>query len=276
MTRLTRDGAKGGAYTSPSVSRKGDRIAFTRGDRGRVFTATLTRRRGRVSGLAKRRRIEPFRDGPRDATQFDVALSRDGRRVIWVELRINVVFSTIDYRRYAADFDGTDSAQVASSGGRPFAAWAGSEVLREGLTVETDERQEGESVDQGLCTPSPASEQNGTCRGEGARQLAFDPGGRHLRHPDVSGNLLVATAYVPVDDSPDNSIQRPGSIALFDTRTGAPVRDLTAASTDSSPVLSPDAKRVAFERGGSVYVVATKGGGAKRVLKGAREPAWSR
>ncbi|MDQ3934244.1 MAG: hypothetical protein M3340_06385 [Actinomycetota bacterium] len=165
---------------------------------------------------------------------------------------------------------------MASSGGRPFAAWAGDEVLREGLTEEVDDRQEGESVDQGLCTPSPGSEQNGTCRGEGARQLAFDPSGRHLRHPDVHGSTLVATAYVPVDDSPDNSIQRPGSIALFDTRTAAPLRDLTTATTDSSPVFAPDGRRVAFERGGHVYVVATKGGAAKRVLRGAREPAWSR
>lgn len=274
--RLTRDGARSGAYASPSVALRGNRIAFTRGERGRVFTAALRRRGGRIVGLRARRRIPAFRDGPRDATQFDVALSRDGRQVLWVELRINVVFDTIDYRRYAARFDGAGARQVASSGGRPFAAWAGDQVLREGLTVPTDERQTGEDVDQGLCTPSAASGENGTCRGDDARQLAFDPSGRHLRHPDVAGRLLVATAYAFEEGTPDSAIQRPGAIALFDTATGAPIRDLTRGPADSSPVFAPDARRVAFERGGAVWTVPVAGGQARRVLRGAREPAWSR
>jgi hypothetical protein len=33
-------------------------------------------------------------DGPRDATQFDVAISPDGKRVAWVEQRIGVVVAT--------------------------------------------------------------------------------------------------------------------------------------------------------------------------------------
>lgn len=164
--RLTHDGAAGGAYSSPSLSRPGKRIAYTRGERGRVFTARLIRRAGRIRGLRGVRRIPPFRDGARDATQFDVALSPDGSQVAWVELRINVVFSTIDYRRYAARFDGSGSRQVAASGGRPFVAWgSASRTLREGLTIETDDQQTGESPDSGLCIASPGSAQNGTCRG---------------------------------------------------------------------------------------------------------------
>ncbi len=272
--RLTTDG-RAGAYTSPSVSRSGKRIAFTRGKRGRVFTARLARRDGAIRGLRGLRRIPPFRDGPRDATQFDVALSADGGQVAWVELRINVVFDTIDYRRYVARFDGKASRQVAASGGRPFVAWASpSLTLREGLTIATDEQQTGESVDAGLCTASPASEQNGTCRGPGARQLAFDPAGRHLRHPDVYGNRLVATAYA--HDGPDDAIQRPGSIVLFDTFTARPIRDLTAARTDSSPVFSPDGRRVAFQRRNAVFTVPVAGGPARRLLGHAREPSWSR
>ena len=87
--RLTRDGGTG-PYTSPSVSRSGKRIAYTRGERGRVFTARLRRRGGRIRGLRGIRRIPPYRDGTRDATQFDVALSANGSLVAWVELRINV------------------------------------------------------------------------------------------------------------------------------------------------------------------------------------------
>jgi WD40-like Beta Propeller Repeat len=276
-SRLTRDGAASGAYTSPSVSRSGKRIAYTRGARGRVFTARLVRRDGRIRGLRGVRRIPPFRDGARDATQFDVALSPDGSQVAWVELRINVVFNTIDYRRYATRFDGSRSRQVAASGGRPFVAWGSpTRTLREGLTIETDDRQTGESVDSGLCIASPGSAQNGTCRGPGARQLAFDPSGRHLRHPDVFGRRLAATAYAYAGADPDNSIQRPGSIALFDTTTAQPIRDLTSATTDSSPVFSPDGRRVAFERRGSVFTVPVSGGRPQRLLRGAREPSWSR
>jgi hypothetical protein len=40
----------------------------------------------------RRRTSSSSCDGPSDATQFDAAISRDGRRVLWVELRINVVF----------------------------------------------------------------------------------------------------------------------------------------------------------------------------------------
>jgi RimJ/RimL family protein N-acetyltransferase len=76
------------------------RIAYTRGERGREFTARLRRSGGRIRGLRGIRRIPPYRDGTRDATQFDVALSADGSLVAWVELRINVVFNTIDFRRY--------------------------------------------------------------------------------------------------------------------------------------------------------------------------------
>ena len=214
-------------------------------------------------------RIPPFRDGARDATQFDVALSPDGRQVAWVELRMNVVFNTIDYRRYAARVDGSAARQVAASGGRPFVAWASPSItLREGLTIETDEQQTGELVDAGLCTASPSSAQNGTCRGPGSRQLAFDPLGRHLRHPDVLGNRLVATAYA-YEGEPDNATQRPGSIALFDTSTARHVRDLTSATTDLSPVLSPDGRRVAFERRGSVFTVRASGGPVRRLLANA-------
>ncbi len=275
--RLTRDGAATGAYSSPSVSRPGTRIAYTRGERGRVFTARLVRRAGRIRGLRDVRRIPPFRDGARDATQFDVALSPDGSQVAWVELRINVVFSTIDYRRYAAHFDGSRSRQVAASGGRPFVAWgSASRTLREGLTIETDDQQTGESPDSGLCIASPGSAQNGTCRGPGAKQLAFDATGRHLRHPDVFGKRLVATAYDYDGGDPDDSIQRPGSIELFDTTTARPIRDLTSAATDRSPVFSPDGRQVAFERRGAVFTLPVAGGRARVLLRRAREPSWSR
>ena len=75
----------------------------------------------------------PAPDGARDATQFDAAISPDGRRVAWVETRINVVFGGSDFRRYVADAGGRNPRQVAANGGRPFVAWFdASTIVREG------------------------------------------------------------------------------------------------------------------------------------------------
>ena len=273
--KLTRDGARRGGYTRPSLSRSGRRLGFKLGDPGRVWTAEVKRRRGRITGLGRRIRIPAFRDGPRDATQFDVAISPDGRRVAWVELRANVVFGGFDFRRYAARVDGGDARQVAANGGRPFVAWFGpARIVREGFGPG----YLGQTVDQGLCVPSPQSAANGTCV-EGSRQLAFDPAGRHLRHPSVSANrrLVVATAYAHDPDDIDTAIERPGRIALYSAVTAKPVRDLTRSTKDLYPSFAPSGKLVAFERAGSVWTVRTSGAGkARRLLRKARQPAWSR
>ena len=272
--RLTRDGKRRGGYTRPSLSRDGRRLGFKLGDPGRVWMAAVRRRRGRITGLGMRVRIPAFRDGPRDATQFDVAISPNGRRVAWVELRANVVFGGFDFRRYSARVNGGDAEQVASNGGRPFVTWFdSSSIVREGFGPG----YLGQTVDQGLCVPSPQSETNGTCI-EGSRQLAFDPDGRHLRHPSVSPNrrLVAATAYSYPDDEIDNAIERPGRIALFDARTGQPVRDLTGSARCLSPSFAPSGKRVAFERSGSVWTVSTRGGKPRRLLRRAWQPSWSR
>lgn len=271
--RLTRDGASG-AYARPTISSDGKRLAFKRGERGRAYTARLKRR-----ALSDVTRIGPAPDGARDATQFDVAISPDGKRVAWVELRVNAVFNTIDYRRYMANADGSSPRQVAASGGRPFVAfYDSSRILREGLTEAVDALQEGEAVDSGLCVPSPTTATNGTCRGAGgALQIAFDVAGRHLRHPSMSPSRdrLVATAYTSTE-SIDNAIERPGQIVLFDARTAKLVANLTSGTDDSGPVFSPDGTRVAFTRGSSIWTVPAKGGAAKRLIARGTQPAWGR
>jgi hypothetical protein len=270
---LTHDGRGRSGYSRPSLARNGKRIAFKLGDPGRVWTAKLKRRRGRIVAIGRRTRIEAFRDGPRDATQFDVALSPRGKRVAWVEIRANVVFGDFDFRRYSARVDGRDARQEASNGGRPFVAWASeTEIIREGLAPGFD----AEAADAGLCVPSPQSATNGTCT-QGSRQLALDPAGRHLRHPSLAaaGRLLAATAYARRGADIDSSIEHPGAIALFDATTAAPVRDLTDGPNDLFPSFAPNAKAVAFERGGAVWTVPTRGGKAKRLLRRARQPTWS-
>ncbi len=86
---LTHDGRALGGYTRPSLARSGKRLAFKLGDPGRVWTAKVKRRRGRIVGLGRRTRIEAFRDGRRDATQFDVAIPPRGKRAAWVEIFAN-------------------------------------------------------------------------------------------------------------------------------------------------------------------------------------------
>jgi hypothetical protein len=271
---LTHDGDARGGYSRPSLARSGKRIAFKLGDPGRVWTAKLERKRERIVALGRRTRIAAFRDGPRDATRFDVALSPGGKRVAWGEIRANVVFGGFDFRRYSARVDGGDARQEASNGGRPFVAWASdSKIIREGIGPGFD----GESVDAGLCVPAPQSETNGTCI-EGSRQLALDSAGRHLRHPSLAAgrHLLAATAYAHPGSDIDSSIEQPGTIALFDATTAAPVRDLTDGPNDLFPSFAPNARAVAFERGGAVWSVPARGGKAKRLLRRARQPTWSR
>ena len=265
--RLTRNGG----YSRPSISRSGRRLAFRRGNRGRVYTARVAKKK--LKGV---RRIGPAPDGPSDATQFDVAISRDGRRVLWVELRINVVFNTIDYRRFASDFDGSGIEQVASSGGRPFVGWFDStRILREGLADSVETRPDATTVDQGLCVPDPESEQNGTC-GDRGPQAAFDPQGRHLRHPHVSadGRRLVATAYRTTEQI-DNSVEQAGQLLLFDVATALPIRQLTTGASDRYPSFSPNGKTVIFERSRSVRTIGVNGGRVKRVVNGT-QPTWGR
>jgi hypothetical protein len=74
---------------------------------------------------------------------------------------------------------------------------------------------------------------------------------------------LVATAYA-YDGDPDDAIQRPGAIGLFDTATARLLRDRTTARTDSSPASCP--------------TVASSRSRAKvrRLIDRAREPSWSR
>ena len=264
-TRLTRDGSRA-AYSRPSVSVDGRRIAFKRGDPGRVYTALVT-----VRGLRQVRRIPAAPGGPRDATQYDVAIAPDGRHVAWVEHRINVVVGGVDYRRYVADFDGANPRQVASNGGRPFVTWFdNATIVREGFPPPVPP---GAPVDAGLCVPDPATKTNGVC----GRSVARDPRVRHLRHPSVSPqrDRVVATASVQpdeIDDAPDH----PGAIVLFDARSGAWIRDLTKGPNDRDPEFSPDGSTVAFVRRGSLYTVPVSGGTARRVVARGVQPTWSR
>jgi hypothetical protein len=157
------------------------------------------------------------------------------------------VFNTIDYRRYAAGFDGSGAEQVAASGGRPFVAYYDTRrILREGLADSVESRPDATTVDQGLCVPARLA----------GRQAAR----RHRlprRRPDRQrGRAAGAAAAVR------------HAIAL-------PIRELTTGASDGYPSFSPNGRKVTFERAGSVRVIAAAGGRARRLVKGT-QPTWGR
>ena len=66
-----------------------------------------------------------------------------------------------------------------------------------------------------------------------------------------------------------------GPIVIYDVATGAPVRELVGGE-NTQPTWSPDGKRIAFERGGDIYVArATGAPRERRVLKGGQQPTWT-
>jgi Tol biopolymer transport system component len=129
-------------------------------------------------------------------------------------------------------------------------------------------------VDRALCVPDPATATNGVCRGAGSL-LARDPA-RTLRGPAISpnGRLLAVTASAGSTGVTD--IEPRGAIALYDTRTGVLVRNLTAGNRDSHPAFSPDGRHVAFSRGRSIWRVRARGGAPRRLIRRGTQPAWGR
>ena len=74
--------------------------------------------------------------------------------------------------------------------------------------------------------------------------------------------------------SPDTTIGA-GPIVIYDAATGAPVRELVGGE-NTQPTWSPDGKRIAFERGGDLYVArATGAPRERRILRGGQQPTWT-
>jgi Tol biopolymer transport system component len=97
-----------------------------------------------------------------------------------------------------------------------------------------------------------------------AEELGYD-----LYDPALSpnGKLLAVTRALPGKTL--------GQIALYDYASGALVRTLTNATTDSGPVWSPDGSKLAFVRAGkSIYTVGVGGGTARQLVAKGRAVTW--
>ncbi len=101
------------------------------------------------------------------------------------------------------------------------------------------------------------------------RDVARDPT-QDLFNPAFSPDGTL----VAVVKSPGTTIGS-GAIVIYDVATAAPVREL-AGGESTQPTWSPDGKRIAFERGGDLYVAHVTGAPReRRVLKGGQQPTWT-
>jgi Tol biopolymer transport system component len=99
--------------------------------------------------------------------------------------------------------------------------------------------------------------------------VARDPT-QDLFNPGFSPDGTLAA----VVKSPDTEIGA-GAIVIYDVATTAPVRELVGGE-NTQPTWSPDGKRIAFERGGDLFVArATGAPRVRRILKGGVQPTWT-
>jgi WD40-like Beta Propeller Repeat len=259
VTHLTRDGkAKGPVYLSPSLSTKGTKLSFVKGNR--LYIA---------QGNAMRAHVV---DEP--AGTAVTRMRPDGRQVAYIRSVNTIISPGYTYPYYSPPIYGfvpfLFTRPVSGDKGETVARSTSSTGwLRDQVVLPYPVPGDGARPD-GICAAAPPSG-DPVCE----RMVATDPQGRTLSNPAASpdGRYLVAVAEPWVDDSNFTQTFR-GAIALFNPATGEFLRDLTSAHADGTPAFSPDGRQVAFTRGEALYVVAVAGGKAKPLRHGVRDPTW--
>ena len=259
VTRLTRDGKAGGpVYLSPSLSTRGTKLSFVKGNRLYIAqgNATHARRVDEPAGTAVTR------------------MRPDGTQVAYIRSVNTIISPGYTYPYYSPPIYGF----VPFLFTRPVSGAKGETVARS--TISTGWLRDqvllpypvpGDGArPEGICAAAPP-EADQVCE----RMVAVDPQPRTLSNPAASpdGRYLAAVAE-PWADDPEFKQAFRGAIALFNPATGEFLRDLTTAHADGTPAFSPDGKRVAFTRGEDLYVVAVAGGRPKLLRHGVRDPTW--
>ena len=259
VTRLTRDGRTGGpVYLSPSLSTKGTKLSFVKGNRLYLAQGNATR---------ARRVDEPV----------GTAVTRmrpDGTQVAYIRSVNTIIAPGYVYPYYSPPVYGfvpfLFTRPASGAEGQTVArSTTGTGWLRDQVLLPYPVPGEG-ARPEGICAAAPPGADQ-VC----ARMVAIDPQPRTLSNPAASpdGRSLVAVAEPWVDSSSFTQTFR-GAIALFNPATSEFLRDLTTAHADGTPAFSPDGKQVAFTRGEDLYVVAVAGGRPKLLRHGVREPTW--
>ena len=260
VTHLTRDGkATGPVYLSPSLSTKGTKLSFVKGNRLYLAqgNATHARRIDEPAGTAVTR------------------MRPDGTQVAYIRSVNDIISPGYTYPYYSPPIYGF----VPYLFTRPISGDKGATVARSTSSTGWLRDQVvlpypvpgGGARPDGICAAAPP-EADQVCD----RMVAIDLGGRTLSEPAASpdGRYLVAVAEPWVDDSNYQQTFR-GAIALFNPATGEFLRDLTTANPDGDPVFSPDGKKVAFTRNENLYVIPVAGRATPKLLRhGVRDPTW--
>jgi Tol biopolymer transport system component len=261
VTHLTHDGraGKGPVYGSPSLSTKGTKLSFVKGNRLYLARANATRAR----------RVD---EAPGTALTW---MRPDGTQVAYVRSVNTIISPGYTYPYYSPPVYGFVTLLfvrgVAAGKSQSLvrdttsAGW-----LRDRLLFPHPVAGSGPRPDE-LCVLAPAGAAE-MCE----RAAATDPQQRTLSNPAASpdGRYLVAVAE-PFSADPGFNQRFAGSIALFNPATGEFLRDLTTGHADRDPAFSPDGRQVVFSRDDGLYVIDVRRAGKPKLLRhGAREPTW--
>jgi Tol biopolymer transport system component len=261
VTHLTRDGraGKGPVYGSPSLSTKGTKLSFVKGNRLYLALGNAT---------------HAHRDDSAPLTAL-TWMRPDGTQVVYIRSVNTIISPGYTYPYYSPPVYGfipylflrgvaDDKAQTLARD-TTSAGWLRDRVLFPHAVTGSGPRPEE------ICVLAPPGA-NELCE----RGAATDPEQRTLSNPAASpdGRYLVAVAE-PYSAQPDFNQRFAGAIALFNPATGELLRDLTTGHADRDPAFSPDGRQVAFTRDGDLYVVKVSGAGKPKLLRrGVRDPTW--